>query len=401
MTIANGVVPRCDRALRTGSLVLRGSPAAAAWLMGWVANELSPHVVTGHVLSALPSPLERAASALAVQRADTVLESALTEAFGADYPAQVAHPLSSAQSRQPSLAGLAQAMRHRSRYSATTTNIPYGPGGRRHLLDVWRRPDLPVGHRAPVLIQVPGGGWSINDKRGQAYPLMTRMVELGWICVSINYSRSPRNAWPEHIIDVKRAIAWVRANIAEYGGDPDFIAITGGSAGGHLSSLAALTPGDPDFQPGFEDADTAVQAAAPHYGVYDLTDHGAMHKLMPSLLENVVMQRRFAEHPHVYEAASPTRRVHRDAPPFFVLHGANDAIVPRSQARTFHSALRDAGARTVAFAEIPKAHHAFDTIATLRCQLAADAVASFLGIVYGRYAQALRDQSGLASLSTG
>ena len=93
-----------------------------------------------------------------------------------------------------------------------------------------------------MLIQIPGGGWSLNDKRGQAYPLMTRMVELGWICVSINYSRSPRNAWPAHIVDVKRAIAWVRANIADFGGDPEFIAVTGGSAGGHLSSLAALTP---------------------------------------------------------------------------------------------------------------------------------------------------------------
>lgn len=401
MTIATGVAPRCDRAIRTGSLVLRGSPSAAAWLMGWVANELSPHVITGHALSALPSPLEKAACALAVQRADTVLDTALTDAFGDDYRSRVRHPLESADTRQPSLAGLLQAMRHRKRYSATTTNIPYGPGGRRHLLDVWRRPDLPVGHRAPVLIQVPGGGWSINDKRGQAYPLMTRMVELGWICVSINYSRSPRNAWPDHIIDVKRAIAWVRANIADFGGDPDFIAITGGSAGGHLSSLAALTPGDPDFQPGFEDADTTVQAAAPYYGVYDLTDRAAMHKLMPSLLENVVMQRRFADHRHVFEAASPTHRVHRDAPPFFILHGANDAVVPRSQARIFHSALRDAGAGTVAFAEIPRAHHAFDTIATLRCQLAAEAVASFLGIVHGRHSQALSTSCGLAALPTG
>lgn len=384
----DGVPARCHRALRTGSLVLRGSPAAAGWLMGWLACEFAPHVVTGHALSALPSPLERAASALAVQRADSVLEAALNNAFGDEYRAGVRHPLDSAGERRPSVAALAAAMRHRRRYSATTTDIPYGPGGRRHLLDVWRRPDLPDGHRAPVLIQVPGGGWSVNDKRGQAYPLMSRMVELGWICVSINYSRSPRNAWPEHIIDVKRAIAWVRANIAAFGGDPDFIAITGGSAGGHLSSLAALTPGDRDFQPGFEDADTSVQAAAPHYGVYDLTDHGAMHKLMPSLLEHVVMQRRFDEHRHVFEAASPTRRVHRDAPPFFILHGEQDAVVPRSQAQTFHAALRTAGAGTVAFAEIPNAHHAFDTIATLRCQLAVEAVASFLGIVYGRHTAA-------------
>lgn len=381
--------------------MLRGSPAAAGWLMGWLASEFGPHVVTGHALSALPSPLERMACGLAVQRADSVLEVALREAFGEQFLTAVQHPLKSSTPRRPSLAGITEAMRQRRRYSETTTNIPYGPGGRRHLLDVWRRPDLPEGHRAPVLIQIPGGGWSINDKRGQAYPLMTRMVELGWICVSINYSRSPRNAWPEHIIDVKRAIAWVRANIAQFGGDPDFVAVTGGSAGGHLSSLAALTANDAAFQPGFEDIDTTVQAAAPHYGAYDLTDHATMHKLMVPLLENVVMQRRFSEHRGVFEAASPTLRVHRDAPPFFILHGENDAVIPRSQARTFHHALRGAGARTVAFAELPNAHHAFDTIATLRCQLAAEAVASFLGIVYGRHAQARSGVTGLAARSAG
>ena len=71
---------------------------------------------------------------------------------------------------------------------------------------------------------------------------------------------------------MKRALAWVKEHIAEYGGDPDFVAITGGSAGGHLSSLAALTPNVAAFQPGFEDADTTVQAAVPFYGVYDFTN---------------------------------------------------------------------------------------------------------------------------------
>lgn len=389
------------RAVHTGSLVLRGSPAAAGWTLGWLASEFAPHVLTGHALSALPLPLGKVACGLAAQRADTVLETALRDTFGADYLDAVHHPLESYTARRPHVAGLGQAMRQRKRYSATTTNIPYGPGGRSHLLDVWRRPDLPDGYRAPVLIQVPGGGWSVNDKRGQAYPLMTRMVELGWICVSINYSRSPRNAWPAHIIDVKRAIAWVRENIAEFGGDPDFIAITGGSAGGHLSSLAALTAGDAALQPGFEDADTSVQAAAPFYGVYDLTDHGSMHKLMMPLLERLVMQRRLSDERAMFEAASPTLRVHRDAPPFFILHGENDAVVPSSQARGFDAALRGAGARTVAYAEIPNAHHAFDTLATLRCQLTAEAVAAFLGVVYGRHRAARTRRRRAATRSAG
>jgi len=394
------VSARCTRALHTGSLVLRGSPAAAGWMLGWLAAEFAPHVVTGHALSALP-PLERAARGLAAGGAEGVLEEALQAALGPDYPSAVHHPVESYTARPPSLAGLAQAMRHRRRYCQTTTDISYGPGGRSHLLDVWRRPDLPAGKPAPVLIQVPGGGWSVNDKRGQAYPLMTRMVELGWICVSINYSRSPRNAWPAHIIDVKRAVAWVRENIADFGGDPGFIAITGGSAGGHLSSLAALTADDLSLQPGFEDADTSLQAAAPFYGVYDLTDHGSMHKLMVPLLERLVMQRRLEESRQLFEAASPTLRVHAEAPPFFILHGENDAVVPRSQARGFETALRTAGAATVAYAEIPNAHHAFDTIATLRCQLAAEAVAAFLGVVYGRHRAARGSRRGLVSRSAG
>ena len=383
-SVIDEVTAVCAHSLRTGSLVLRGTPAAAGWLLGWLAAEFAPHVLTGHALSALPAPIERLAAGLAVQGADGVLDAALTETFGDSYAETVHHPLQ-ADSRRPHVARMVEAMSHRRRYCQTTSDISYGPGGSSHLLDIWRRPDLPAGHRAPVLIQIPGGGWSINGKRGQAYPLMSRMVELGWICVSINYSRSPRNAWPAHIIDVKRAIAWVRANIADYGGDPGFIALTGGSAGGHLSSLAALTAGDERFQPGFEDADTAVSAAVPHYGVYDLTDHTAMHPLMMPLLEHIVMQARFDDDRRLFEDASPALRAHRDAPPFFILHGRDDAVIPHSQAAAFSAALRRAGARTVAYAEIPNAHHAFDTIATLRCQLSAEAVATFLGVVYGRH----------------
>lgn len=386
-SVIDEVTGLCTRAYQTGSLLLHGSPAAAGWFLGWLATEFAPRVLTGHALSAVPSPLDRMARGLAVQRADTVLEDALRETFGDGYPSAIHHPLLPYTAHRPNLAALVAAMRDRRRYSTTTSDIAYGPGNR-HQLDVWRRPDMPEGHRAPVLIQVPGGGWSVNDKRGQAYPLMCRMVELGWICVPINYSRSPGAAWPAHITDVKRAIAWVRANIADYGGDPDFIAITGGSAGGHLSSLAALTAGDHRLQPGFEDADTSVQAAVPHYGVYDLTETGPAHALMMPLLEHFVMQSRLAHNRQLFEDASPVFRVHRDAPPFFILHGENDDVVPHLQARAFTGALRGAGARTVAYAEIPHAHHAFDAIATLRCQMSAEAVAAFLGIIYGRYVAA-------------
>jgi dipeptidyl aminopeptidase/acylaminoacyl peptidase len=123
----------------------------------------------------------------------------------------------------------------------------------------------------------------------------------------------------------------------------------------------------------------------PYYGVYDLTEFESMHELMLPLLEHLVMQARFDENRQLFTDASPIARVHRNAPPFFVLHGENDDVVPHSQARAFTGALRGAGARTVSYAEIPNAHHAFDAIGTLRCQVTAEAVASFLGIVYGRH----------------
>lgn len=383
---------------RAGAVLLRGSPFAVGWIAGWLATEFPPHVLTGHALSRVAPPsINRVGTTWAAQRADHALTAALETSFGSDFRDQVFHPTTNpALSVRRGILPKPKPGPHR-RYAAKTSDISYGPGGTEHLLDIWRRPDLAPGHRAPVLIQVPGGAWSVNGKRPQAYTLMSRMVELGWICVSINYSKSPRAKFPAHIVDVKRAIAWVRENIGDYGGDSDFIAITGGSAGGHLASLAALTPNDPTFQPGFERADTTVQAAAPYYGVYDFTDFENMHEMMMPFLEHFVMKTRFADEPDRFTAASPISYVHRDAPPFFLLHGDRDQLAPIGQARAFCAALQGAGAPTVAYAELANAHHAFDITPTVRSRLAADAVSDFLGVVYGRRESALMGSFALSA----
>ena len=382
---------------RAGALLLRGSPFAVGWVAGWLTTEFPPHVLTGHALSRVsPQSIGRVGATWAAQRADQALTGALEESFGPDFRELVCHPAGDpdACARRGGL--LPKPGPHR-RYAAQTSDISYGPGGRENLLDIWRHSDLAPGDHAPVLLQVPGGAWSVNGKRPQAYTLMSRMVELGWICVSINYSKSPRCKFPAHIIDVKRAIAWVRENIGDYGGDPDFIAITGGSAGGHLASLAALTANDPTFQPGFESADTTVQAVAPYYGVYDFTDFENMHEIMLPFLEQFVMKARFAEEPERFTAASPISYVHAEAPPFFVLHGEKDELVPSGQARAFCAALRGAGAATVSYAELANAHHAFDITPTVRSRLTANAVADFLGVVYGRRTSSVLDSLPLAA----
>jgi acetyl esterase/lipase len=262
-------------------------------------------------------------------------------------------------------------------------DISYGDYGSRNHLDIWRRPDLDRNGRAPVLLQVPGGAWITGNKRGQAHPLMSHLAELGWVCVAINYRLSPRSTWPDQIVDVKRAIAWTKENIADYGGDPDWIAITGGSAGGHLSSLAALTPNDPRFQPGFEEADTRVQAAVPFYGVYDFTrSDDALHPMLVPIVAKRVFKLSRADIAEPFRVASPITHVSEDAPPFFVLHGTNDSLIPVEQARSFTVRLREVSRQPVVYAELPCAQHAFDIFGSARAAHAAVAVEQFLAEMY-------------------
>ena len=223
--------------------------------------------------------------------------------------------------------------------------------------------------------------------------MISHLAELGWICVAANYRHSPRNTWPAHLLDVKCALAWVRTHIAEYGGDPDFIAITGGSAGGHLSSLAALTPNDPRYQPGFEDVDTRVQAAVPFYGIYDFTRfEDALHPSMPELLERMVIKKPHSTNPKSYVDASPVNHVAADAPPFFVLHGTNDSLAPVEQARVFVAKLRDVSTQPVVYAELPFTQHAFDSLGSARAAHAAVAVEQFLAEIYANRQQATQSE---------
>ncbi|ETB40622.1 MULTISPECIES: alpha/beta hydrolase [Mycobacterium avium complex (MAC)] len=312
-----------------------------------------------------------------------VLEAGLRDQLGDDYT----EALNKLPQSRPTRSGrrtlpLGNIVARR-RYVEKTNVVSYGPHGRANLADIWRRRDLPRDGKAPVLLQVPGGAWAIGMRRPQAYPLMSHLAARGWVCVSIGYRVSPRHTWPDHIVDVKRALAWVKENIARYGGDPNFVAITGGSAGGHLCSLAALTPNDPKYQPGFEDADTSVVAAVPVYGRYDwFTTEGEGRREFVQLLEKFVVKKKFATHRDIYVDASPIRRLRADAPPFFVLHGRDDSLIPVGEAQEFVEELRAVSKSPVAYAELPHAQHAFDIFSSPRAHRSAEAVARFLSWVY-------------------
>jgi len=269
-------------------------------------------------------------------------------------------------------------------------DIAYGPPlprdrGGRNLLDVIR-PSTP-GSQRPILLQVHGGAWVIGDKQQQGQPLMASLASRGWVCFAINYRLSPRAKFPDQIVDVKRAIAWIRENAVEYGADPDFICITGGSAGGHLAALAALTPGDPRFQPGFEEKDTTLAAAVPCYGVYDFLDRRGDRgrSSMQPFLSRLVFKCKPEQDPELWDAMSPLSRIHEAAPPFLVLHGSHDSLVFVEEARTFVEALREKSHNAVTYCEMPDAQHAFDIFHCIHATLAVRAVTAFLEDVHARH----------------
>lgn len=252
-------------------------------------------------------------------------------------------------------------------------------------LDIYRPKSDPVG--APVLLQIHGGGWVMGSKNEQALPLMYHLASRGWVCVSANYRLSPHATFPEHLIDCKRALAWVREHIAVHGGDPEFVVVTGGSAGGHLAAMVALTQNDPEYQPGFEEVDTSVRGCVPFYGVYDFTDRNETFRNdgISQLLEERVMKGSRAEKPEEWERASPIARINEQAPPLFAIHGQNDTLVPVGEARRFVEALAEKSPAPVAYAELPGAQHAFELFPSVRTLHVLNGVDRFLSWLYSRY----------------
>lgn len=250
------------------------------------------------------------------------------------------------------------------------------------LLDVWRRKDLPPG--APVLIFVPGGAWVHGSRLLQGYALMSHLAQQGWVCLSIDYRVAPHHRWPSHITDVKTAIAWARANVDKFGGDRNFVAVAGCSAGGHLSALAGLTVNDAELQAELpEGSDTSVDAVVGIYGRYDWEDRSTAERVrFVDFLERVVVGRKIAKHPEVFRKASPIARVHASAPPFLVIHGSGDSVIPVAQARSFVERLRAVSRSPVGYVELPGAGHGFDMTDGARTGSIATAIGLFLNQIH-------------------
>ena len=169
--------------------------------------------------------------------------------------------------------------------------------------------------------------------------------------------------FPDHLIDVKKVLSWVQEHGHEFGADPAVVFVAGSSAGAHLAAMAALTPNDPTFQPGFENADTSVTGAVCLYGYY-----GPLDVRQPP--------------------SSPLDYVGAQAPPFFVAHGDHDTGAPVEGARLLVEDLRDASQHPVVYAELHGAQHVFDLFHSIRFDEVVDAIEAFTTAVRSRGATA-------------
>ncbi len=388
---------------------VRGNLTGPSFLAGWLTSELSGHhfawqliatvfFVSAGALDAWPGWLGLGITlaswvglfglAMNSRQAAPTIDVALQDGLGENYAGEIgpsvaeamARPLRGGRRLVPFMLFDPEVRRH--------ADIAFAPEhGFRGLLDVYTPRNAVQG--APVLFQIHGGAWVMGQKRQQALPLMMQLARAGWICVSTNYRLSPRATWPDQIVDVKRALAWVRNHVGEYGGDPDFIVATGGSAGGHLAALVGLTGNDPEWQPGFEGEDTRVQACVPFYGVYDFTDahKRQLHGGLGRFLEKHVMKTSLETHYKDWERASPLHRIHPDAPPFFIIQGTHDSLTPVEEARLFYQRMLATSRQPVCYAELPGAQHAFETFHSLRTTHVVGGVERFVGWVWSRELQ--------------
>jgi acetyl esterase/lipase len=211
----------------------------------------------------------------------------------------------------------------------------------------------------PLIVWIHGGGWAAgNYEQNQA----SKLAEFGYVAASVQYQFSDVAKFPEQMWECKAAIRWLRAHAKDYNIDPNRIGIWGGSAGGHLVSLLGTSGGVKALEGSLGNADQSsrVQAVVDFFGPTKLlTDKGeeaCVHKLyhlVPQFIGATA-----EEKPEAYRAASPITYVSKDDPPFLIVHGDADQIIPIHQAEVFYDALRHAGV-DVTFIRVKNGDHGF------------------------------------------
>ncbi|MEP6601687.1 MAG: alpha/beta hydrolase [Nitrospirota bacterium] len=231
--------------------------------------------------------------------------------------------------------------------SKTIPNLVYkNTNGRQLLLDLY----LPAeaSGAVPVIIYLHGGGWEQGSRHQcPAFGL----IPEGFAVASIDYRLSREAPFPAQIEDCKAAVRWLRANASKYNLDPDRFGVWGTSAGGHLAALLGTSGGAQELEGGGDNLQysSRVQAACAVSAPTDLRKFGtnpAGAQIGPRAQQVLTNLFGGAENKGALAAmASPIKYVSKDDPPFLVVHGEYDRVVPVEQAHQFYEALQKAGVK--------------------------------------------------------
>jgi acetyl esterase/lipase len=231
----------------------------------------------------------------------------------------------------------------------TYKDLFYVPGSHnpKQALDLYIPKDHPPGKKLPLVIWVHGGGWSGGDKSENMW---MQIAKGGFAAASINYRLTDEAQFPAQIFDVKAAVRWLRAHAAEYDIDPKRIGAWGASAGGHLVALLGTSDGTKELEgdEGNPKFSSRVQAVCDYFGPTDFvnvldqrernTGKAPAEPLVDKLLGGSPTER-----PEQARLASPVTFVTRHAPPFLIVHGDQDPLVPFQQSEELAETLKKHG----------------------------------------------------------
>ena len=228
------------------------------------------------------------------------------------------------------------------------SNVPFLGKGRKLLLDLYLPAKSDSNAKRPAVLIVHGGGWHTGSKHAaREKNIATNLAKAGYVCASVNYVLAKKKdtyienleqVWPQNIQDCMTGVQFLRANAEKYGIDPERIGAIGGSAGGHLVAMLGVLGDrdglDPKGGP-WPGVSCRIQAVVPMYGVHDFPEFSkAKDQKIPD------------EHADLAKEASPVTHLSRDDPPFLILHGTRDTLVPHAQSSLLHKAAKKAGVKS-------------------------------------------------------
>ena len=231
--------------------------------------------------------------------------------------------------------------------------VDFLPEGRKERADLYFPLEMAKGKRLPAVVIIHGGGWSGGQRdAAREINIGSTLARNGYVGMSIDYklSYNKQAVWPTNLWDCKTAVRWLRVNAEKLGVDPDRIGVIGGSAGGHLAAMVALTTPADGLDPAapYGNVSCAVKCGIDMYGPADL----------PTYHDVGMLGKTCAEAPELYRQASPVSYARAHSPPLLILHGTADTTVSVKQSELFAAKLKAAGAEHE-LVIIPDAPHTF------------------------------------------